>query len=152
MRRDSRLSRLLHVLLHMEEDRAPLTSEAIAKMIGSNPVLARRMMSGLREAGILVSERGHGGGWTLGRPLSEITLFSVYEALGEPEIFAFGLSNENPDCLVEQAVNNALEETRREARQKLLAQFASVRLSEIAADFSARRGEHKHHHPHHRHE
>lgn len=148
MRQDSRLSRLLHVLLHMEEAEGPVTSEAIARMIGSNPVLARRMMAGLRARGYVISEKGPGGGWTLGCALSEITLRDIYEALGEPEIFAFGLSDESPRCLVEQAVNTALDDARREARERLLHSFGEVRLSDIAADFKARFKLHKDVNPH----
>ncbi|MGO8470311.1 hypothetical protein AB9F45_39265, partial [Rhizobium leguminosarum] len=33
---------------------------------------------------------GHGGGWTLVRPLSDITLLDVYNAIGEPHLFAIG--------------------------------------------------------------
>ena len=51
MRSDNRLSRMLHVLLHMAEQDAPLTSETIGKMLNTNPVVVRRMMSGLRERG-----------------------------------------------------------------------------------------------------
>ena len=148
MRQDSRLSRLLHVLLHMEERDAPLTSEAISRMIDSNPALVRRIMSGLRQKGYVTSEKGHGGGWTLGRPLSEITLRDVYEALDEPEIFAFGLSNEAPQCLVEQAVNAELDRTFAEAEALLLRRLGEVTLAALAKDFRKRlarrrRGPHK---------
>ena len=37
MRSDSRLSRMLHVLLHMTRHDAPFTSEQIATMLGTNP-------------------------------------------------------------------------------------------------------------------
>ena len=92
-----RLSRMLHVLLHMAEQDAPLTSETIGKMLNTNPVVVRRMMSGLRERGYVQSEKGHGGGWVLTRPLSELTLLDVYQALGEPPIFALGLDQ---SCLL----------------------------------------------------
>jgi len=138
MRQDSRLSRLLHVLLHMEAHEEPITSDTIALMVGSNAALVRRMMAGLRDKGYVASEKGHGGGWTLACPLSEMTLLDVYSALDEPEIFAFGLSDSAPKCLVEQAVNSALDDARRDARARLLKRFSEVRLSDIAADFQAR--------------
>jgi DNA-binding IscR family transcriptional regulator len=46
VRNDSRLSRMLHVLLHMARHDAPMTSETIAKMLGTNPVVVRRTMAG----------------------------------------------------------------------------------------------------------
>ncbi len=138
MRQDSRLSRLLHVLLHMEEQEGPLTSEAIAGMLNANPALVRRTLAGLRNAGYVRSEKGHGGGWTLARPLSEISLLDVYRALGEPQVFAFGLANEAASCLVERTVNAAMERALQEARQTLLARFGEVALSDIAREFRDR--------------
>lgn len=138
MRQDSRLSRLLHVLLHMAEADGPITSDAIAAMLESNPALVRRIMAGLRETGYVRSEKGHGGGWSLTRPLSDITLLDVHAALGRPAIFAFGLANPAPECLVEQAVNGAMSEALEDAQKTLLARFADIRLSDIDADYRAR--------------
>src|SRR5690349_11294401 len=101
MRRDSRLSGMLHVLLHMAEQRAPVTSQTLAKAMGTNPVVIRRVMAGLREQGYVRSEKGHGGGWTLARDLAEITLRDIYDAIGCPALLAIGNRTESPDCLVE---------------------------------------------------
>ncbi len=121
MRRDSRLSGILHILLHMAEEAKPITSEVLATAMQTNPAVVRRVMAGLREAGFVRSERGHGGGWTIARTLHEITLRDIYTALGSPELFAMGNRTEAPGCLVEQAVNAALEETFREAEALLIA-------------------------------
>src|ERR1700722_12716139 len=105
MKRDSRLSGVLHVLLHLAEQRSPVTSEVLAKAMSTNPVVIRRIMAGLREQGYVRSEKGHGGGWTLARDLAEITLRDIYDALGRPSLLAMGNRTEAPGCLVEQAVN-----------------------------------------------
>ncbi|MDQ2736900.1 MAG: Rrf2 family transcriptional regulator, partial [Pseudomonadota bacterium] len=78
MRRDSRFSGVLHVLLHMAEAERAVTSEALAKAMQTNPVVIRRIMAGLREAGFVHSEKGHGGGWKIVRDLASITLRDVY--------------------------------------------------------------------------
>ena len=138
MRHDSRLSRMLHVLIHMDRHEGAATSETIAAMLSTNPVVVRRTMAGLREKGYVRSEKGHGGGWTLGRPLSEMTLLDIYEAVGEPAVFAVGPAREQPACLVEQAVNAALSEAFEEAEKLLLSRFGKVTLADIARDFDAR--------------
>ncbi|MGO4775349.1 Rrf2 family transcriptional regulator, partial [Lysobacter sp. 2RAB21] len=48
MRSDSRLSRMLHVLLHMARHDQAFTSEQISRMLNTNPVVVRRTMAGLR--------------------------------------------------------------------------------------------------------
>lgn len=140
LRQDGRLSRLLHVLLHMEKHAAPMTSETIARMLGTNSVVVRRTMAGLRDAGYVSSEKGHGGGWTLSRPLSDFTLLDVYRTIGSPGFFAMGVATDEPRCLVEQAVNSALERTLDEAEALLLARLGEIAVSDIAADFEQRYG------------
>jgi DNA-binding IscR family transcriptional regulator len=138
MQLDGRLSRMLHILVHMDRAGGPLTSEAAAQMLNTNAVVVRRTMAGLRDAGYVQSVKGHGGGWTLTRKLSEITMFDIYRAVGEPRIFAIGLADPNPRCLVEQAVNASMTAALRDAEAMLTARLAEVTLAQIAGDFDAR--------------
>lgn len=57
MGRDSRLSDVLHALLHMAQQDAPSTSDEMAKAMKTNPVVVRRTRAGLREHGYVRSER-----------------------------------------------------------------------------------------------
>ncbi len=138
MKRDSRLSGVLHVLLHMAEENRPMTSEQLSRTLSTNPVVIRRIMAGLRDMGIVQSERGHGGGWTISRDLASVSLRDVYTALGEPMVFALGNRQEMPDCLVEQAVNAALNDAFREAEALLIQRLGEVTLADLAADFHER--------------
>jgi len=138
MRHDSRLSGVLHVLLHMAEQPGPATSETLARAMQTNPVVIRRIMAGLRDQGLVRSEKGHGGGWTIARDLASVTLRDIYDALGRPAFFALGNRTETPECLVEQAVNAALDSTFREAEALLLARLGDVTLAALSADFHAR--------------
>jgi len=141
MKRDSRLSSVLHALLHMAERREPVTSETLAACMSTNPVVVRRAMGLLREAGIVSSARGHAGGWTISADLDTITLRQLHEALGEPAIFAIGNRNETPECLVEQSVNAVLDDAFAEAEALLLERFSSVTLGDLVADFARRHAE-----------
>ena len=138
MRRDSRLSRMLHVLIHMDRIDGAATSDQIAQMLGTNPVVVRRTMAGLRDDGYVHSEKGHGGGWVLTRPLSEITMLDIHRALGNPGFFAVGVAIDHPECLVEQAVNSALGSAFEAAENLLIEKFAAVTLADLADDFDQR--------------
>lgn len=138
MKRDSRLSGILHCLLHMAELGRPATSEWLAQAMQTNPVVIRRLMTGLREAGFVASAKGHGGGWLLSCSLENITLRDIHEAVGAPELLAVGHREESPGCLVEQAVNAALEQAYRDAEAVLLARLGSVTLAMLARDFHLR--------------
>ncbi|MCC5959044.1 MAG: Rrf2 family transcriptional regulator [Rhodobacteraceae bacterium] len=138
MKRDSRLSSVLHALLHMAEHDGPMTSDVLAQCLGANPVVVRRTMGLLRNAGLVSAARGHAGGWRIAADLNSVNLRQLHEALGEPAIFAIGNRNENPQCLVEQSVNAALEDAFSDAEALLMTRFADVTLADLAQDFARR--------------
>ncbi|WP_039884170.1 Rrf2 family transcriptional regulator [Achromobacter piechaudii] len=137
MRRDSKLSGVLHVLLHMAEVPGPMTSEYLGRVMQTNPVVIRRIMAGLRDQGLVSSEKGHGGGWTLSCDFNAVTLRDIYEALGAPEIFAMGNRSDAPGCLVEVAVNKALDGAFEAAEALLMERFGQVTLAALSRDFHA---------------
>lgn len=138
MSRNSQLSDILHVLLHMAESDGPITSEALAAAMNTNPVVLRRLMVGMRSAGFVVSGKGHGGGWALSCELDRVTLGDVYQALGAPRLISLGFREDNPSCLVAVAVNEALSGAVQDAEALLLRRFGAVTLASLAADFHRR--------------
>ena len=138
MASDLRLSRMLHVLLHMARAEGPMTSETIAKMLGTNPVVVRRTMAGLRDAGYVRSEKGHGGGWAIAADLDTVTLLDIHRAVGDPPLVALGMAHPSPDCAVEAVVNAALADALREAEARLVARLGSVTLAALAREFEGR--------------
>jgi DNA-binding IscR family transcriptional regulator len=147
MKRDSRLSGMLHVLLHMAGQEGPITSEHLAEMMHTNPVVVRRIMTGLRARGHVRSEKGHGGGWRLATDPGKLTLYDVYEALGRPPFFAIGNRSDAPLCLVEQAVNGVLDQALDEAAMLLHGRLRKVTLAMLSADFHRRHAPHSPSHP-----
>jgi DNA-binding IscR family transcriptional regulator/ubiquinone/menaquinone biosynthesis C-methylase UbiE len=132
MKKDSKLSGVLHILLHMAAADTPATSETLAKMMRTNPVVIRRVLAGLREHGFVTSEKGHGGGWQLSCDLTTVTLRDIYVALGTPALFALGNRTEAPGCLVEQAVNTVMNQALHDAEALLLTRFSEVTLAEMS--------------------
>lgn len=125
---------MCHVLIHMGLRGGNETSEVIAQMLNTNPVVVRRTMAGLRDHGYVRSEKGHGGGWSLTRGLDELTLRDVHCALGEPAVFAMGPSVDHPNCVVESAVNGVITRAMDDAESVLLARLADVTLADLARD------------------
>jgi len=155
MKRDSRLSNILHALLHMADHEtrtgAPMTSDQLAVCLSTNPVVVRRTMAGLREQGLVASEKGRGGGWRLAKPLDQVTLGQVNAALGGADLFPEAPPVEADGCLVEAAVNDALAETYAAARALLVARLNDITLADLAADFSRRMAAHSNRIPPHDH-
>lgn len=111
---NSRLTTAVHALCWLElarrRGRSTLTSEQVAASLASNPVLVRRSLAPLREAGIVVSGRGPGSGWGLGRPAEAISLREVYDALGPDETFALHPHEPNLECPVGFGIRPVLSE------------------------------------------
>ena len=132
MRHDGRLSRMLHVLIHMDKRGGKTTSETIALMLGTNPVVVRRTMAPLKHAGLVTSDGGAGGGWSLARPLHGVTVRDVYEALGSPTALAIDISVDHKTCPVEQAVVAELSTVFQETEKFMLERMRNVTLGELA--------------------
>lgn len=139
MKRDGKLSVALHILAHLAEAGAqPTTSEALAAHSQTNPVVIRRSLAGLREAGIVTSVKGHGGGWTVARPAATISLREVYEVLGSrgelvPEPVAAP-----PGCLIDATISNALDGFYAEAEVLLLRRLGEITLADLAVNVQRR--------------
>ena len=138
MKRNSQLSGVLHVLLHMADRDEAMTSESLAKAMDTNPVVIRRILGGLRDQGYVRSEKGHGGGWSLACDLARVTLRDIYVALGCPPLLAMSNRTESPGCLVEQAVNAALDQAFRDAETLLLTRFSEVTLATLVNQLRGR--------------
>jgi DNA-binding IscR family transcriptional regulator len=135
MKRDGRLSFVLHALLHMVGQKGLVTSEILAQCLGPNPVMVRVRWGRLREADIVTSDRGHAGGWRIHADLSAFILRQLHEALGGPAMFVFGDRNDVPS---RASVSAALEVLLAEAEVLLLKRFSEITLADPAADFARR--------------
>jgi Rrf2 family protein len=87
---------VLSILAKSGEER--VKSDYIAGSVNTNPVVIRRLLSNLQEAGLVVSQVGAAGGTTLARQPKDIRLSEVYNALPCGEVFALHSKEPNQDC------------------------------------------------------
>ncbi len=121
---------LTHIAQEMRNGK-PVTSSAIAAMVGAHPVHVRRVMGTLREAGLVESQSGPAGGWALTRDPKEISLYDIYLAL-EPEL-PFEMPARLPDacCRFAPYLPQALAGTLESAKRALQLHLSSVTLDSI---------------------
>lgn len=132
MKSDGRLARMLHVLVHMALLGGKETSERIAEMLNTNPVVVRRTLGALRDHGIVESEGGRGGGWRMVKTLDEVTVLAVQRALDSGPLLPAAISRDHPSCPVEQASNAVLTAAHAAAEAKLVEIYGATTLAEIA--------------------
>jgi Rrf2 family protein len=120
----------------------PVTSEQMAELVNTNPVVVRRILGPLREAGLVTSQPGPGGGWRLTRPPGEITLRDVYRAIEGDRAFERPGHAAGADCPVGRCLSGVLTSCYREAEKALEAKLAQVTVADVirSAQFEAAGG------------
>lgn len=84
------------------------TSDWIAGSINVNPVIVRKELSELREAGLILSRLGKDGGTRLSKSAEEIKISEIYAAVKNNEVLGKKNQNPNPACPVGKEINNHL--------------------------------------------
>ena len=101
MSTNSRFAVAVHVLSLMAwSGEEPLKSEQVAESINTNPVVIRRMLKKLAEAGLVVSQTGSLGGSRLANDPTKTTLLDVYQALECQGVFSLHRQPPSRDCPV----------------------------------------------------
>ena len=112
MQISSRFTIALHIFACVDtfKDDYKVTSDFLAASINTNPVIVRKILSQLKNAGLINVARGTGG-ITFTRPPADITFLDVYEAI-EPvengDLFHFH-DAPNPACPVGRNIHGLLD-------------------------------------------
>jgi Rrf2 family protein len=101
MSTNSRFAVAVHVLSLMAwSDEEPLKSEQVAESVNTNPVVIRRMLRELADAGLVISQTGSLGGSRLANDPAKTTLLDVYQALECGGVFSMHRTPPSRDCPV----------------------------------------------------
>lgn len=142
MKISSRFTVAVHILSLVTLDRSVVcTSEWIAESVNTNPVVIRRVMGKLKQAGLIDIRRGQGGVKLL-KPLHEITLLDVYravEVVDEGELFQMH-ENPNPNCPVGANIQGVLELILFRAQDAMEAVLKEVTMKELVHVLSQKIG------------
>lgn len=112
MQISSRFTIALHIFACVDtfKEEYKVTSDFLAASINTNPVIVRKILSQLKNAGLINVARGTGG-ITFTRPPADITFLDVYEAI-EPiengDLFHFH-DAPNPECPVGRNIHGLLD-------------------------------------------
>jgi Rrf2 family protein len=140
MKPNSRFTVAIHILtlLAHEAGVGPLTSEFIAGSVNTNPVVIRRLLAMLRDARLVRSQGGPGGGWELTLPPKAITLRDVFRAVQRDELFPLHASTPNPQCPVGSKIQAALGTHYDDARLALERELERTSVADLVQDVKAR--------------
>lgn len=133
---NGRFATALHILTLLEiKNGELLASGYIAGSINVNPAVVRKEIRNLRELGFVNSKEGKGGGFSLGKPASAITLGELYRAVTYTPLLGRS-NNPNPGCSVGRQINAHLEGLFKTADEIFLQQLGQITVKDFAAKFT----------------
>ena len=137
MQISSRFTIAIHVFACMETfgETYKITSDFLASSINVNPVIIRKILSQLKNAGLIEVARGTGG-TKAARPIDEITFYDVYLAvdlLEEGELFHFH-ENPNPNCPVGKNIHRALDDKLLQIQEAMENEMKKYTIADVVND------------------
>jgi len=102
----------------------------MAKSVGTNAVVVRRIVGLLQEAGLVTTQPGSQGGTTLAVEADQITLLDIYDAVQDQSVFC--LHDPHSQCPVACSVKRQVDQLITQAEDRMKDDLAQTRLREIA--------------------
>jgi Rrf2 family protein len=133
---NTRFATAIHIMTLLAK--APhewLSSEWVSGSINVNPVIVRKEISVLREAGLIVSKQGKEGGSQLSKNAESITISEIYSAVKNTEVLGKKNQNPNPACSVGKEINNHLNNLFIETDKLVLNFLGNKSLQEFSEQF-----------------
>jgi Rrf2 family protein len=137
---NSRFAVAVHILafLALQEDKQPLSSNAIANSVDTNPVFIRRILGVLSRAGLVTTQLGVEGGASLARLPEQITLLEVYQVMAEGALFALHHRQPNMLCSCGRNIQPVLTNVFKKAEAAMEATLAEATVADVVQAIRAR--------------
>ena len=131
MQIDSTFTNAIHICVYLDRTEKNLVnSTELGESIGTNPVVVRRIVGRLKEFGLVKVKQGIGGGYFLGKPSGNITLWDIYLAMKKENPFRCKVGNE--EDVVSVNLPEALEETFTKAEYALKKPLAATTVKTVS--------------------
>ena len=137
MQISSRFTIAVHIFvcIHVFGGESKITSEFLADSVNVNPVVIRRILSQLRNAGLVNVQRGSGGA-SMAKPPEEITFLDIYravECVEEGTLFHFH-ENPNPSCPAGRNIHRLLDGRLEQVQAAMERELAGITLADVMRD------------------
>lgn len=137
MQISSRFTIAVHILtcINTFESDYKITSEFLASSVNVNPVIIRKTLSQLKANKLVNVQRGSGG-TSIAKPLEEISLLDIYnavECVENGKLFHFH-ENPNYECPVGRNIHNVLDNRLEQVQNALENELGKITLADIMKD------------------
>lgn len=140
MQISSRFTIAIHIFACIDtfENEYKLTSDFIAGSVNVNPVVIRRILQQLKAAGLVTVARGSGG-VSAAKPMDEITLLDIFNAVDcieDNQLFHFH-ENPNTDCPVGRNIHHSLDGKLNIIQSSLEQSMKNITVADVVRDTQA---------------
>jgi|SRR5437667_9223324 Rrf2 family protein len=113
-------------------------SSILAATVNTNPVVIRRLLIELQDAGLISTLRGPHGGAVLKRKPEKVTLREIHSAVDQGNIFGTHPNEPSQECPVGRRIGKVMERIQDRANRALEQELAKITLADVLRDL--RRG------------
>ena len=136
---DTKFSVAVHVLILISEAPTPMTSDQMAGSAGTNASYVRKILTFLKKAEIVKSQRGIGG-YSLRVAPEQLTLLQIYQAvMDESKIHLLDVhQNSSDQCVVGRHMRPVLSELFADIEEAFVCALADKTLADCIAGIRQR--------------
>jgi Rrf2 family protein len=128
MKADTKFSTAIHICLYLQyRGEKLLSSQEIAVSVATNPVVIRRVLAELKKKKLVGSAAGNQGGFYLMRPVDKISLWDIYQAVNDRELFQRPKINE--ECPVSSNLAQLVKSPFQEAENAMQPGLEKIKVS-----------------------
>src|SRR5580692_7995850 len=130
-----RFSFAVHVMAVLALQKADCCpSSRLAQTVNTNPVVIRRILIELQEAGLISTLRGPRGGALLNRKPEKVTLREIHHAVDRGNTFAMHPNEPSSECPVGRKIAKVMQHIQDRANQALAHELEKMTLADVLRD------------------
>ena len=134
---NTRFATAIHILtLLASEPEVWMNSEWIAGSININPVVVRKELSILNDAGLVISKKGKEGGVKLGKSAKDIHFSEIFKVVNSTDLLGKKNQNTNPNCNIGRQINEKLDILFEKTDRLVLQDLEGQTLEDFALQFN----------------
>jgi Rrf2 family protein len=125
----------VHVMAVLALEKADCCSSSrLAQTVNTNPVVIRRLLIELQNAGLITTLRGPHGGAILKRKPGKLTLREIHSAVDQGNIFGSHPNEPSPECPVGKRIGKVMQRIQFRANRALEGELEKMTLADVLHD------------------
>jgi Rrf2 family protein len=130
---NTHFSMAVHVLTALAVREGQIVgSEHLALSVGTNPSFSRGLLGQLRDAGLVATRLGKGGGSALNLPATRVTLLDIYRITERRPAMTVHNCDHESECPVGRKMEHILSDVNQRVESAVTHQLQRITLADLA--------------------